>query len=104
MAKSFDPLLYDFKLCTSVREIQTGWALGRRARGWGWITHLTTSSFALSGSFDDTGQVEQLNVGVLVLDDTRNTGQRSKLVSSCGTLGLSQGAQQCRLEQEEADT
>ena len=62
--------------------------------------HLSTSSFALGGSFDDSGQVEQLDVGVLVLDDARDAGQRRELVGRRHTLGLRQGAQQSRLKQE----
>mmetsp|Transcript_42391 Transcript_42391/g.106950 ORF Transcript_42391/g.106950 Transcript_42391/m.106950 type:complete len:263 (-) Transcript_42391:71-859(-) len=56
--------------------------------GSGHSDHLSTTSFALGRSFDDTWCVEQLNSRIVILDHTRNAGQRGESVLCSGTLGL----------------
>jgi hypothetical protein len=43
---------------------------------------LSASALALSGTFDDTGQIQQLDLGVVVVDDTWDAGQCRELVGS----------------------
>lgn len=54
--------------------------------------YLSTTAFALRSTFDDTGQIEQLNIGPFVLDDARNTGQCGELVRGTFTLCVCDGA------------
>lgn len=50
--------------------------------GFGNGDHLSTSTFAVFGSLNDSGKVEHLNCSAIVLDLTRNCSQSRKLVSS----------------------
>lgn len=50
---------------------------------------LATTPLALGGALNDTRQVQQLYVGALVLDHTRNAGQGGELIVCCGFLGKS---------------
>jgi hypothetical protein len=44
--------------------------------------HLTTTTFAVLSTFNDTGQIEQLNVAALVTEGTGDTRQRCESVSN----------------------
>uniref|UniRef100_A0A182IKF5 Uncharacterized protein n=1 Tax=Anopheles atroparvus TaxID=41427 RepID=A0A182IKF5_ANOAO len=59
--------------------------------------HLPTATLALGGPLDDTGQIEQLYVGTLVLDHTRDAGERRELVVGRFALGFGERRQQRRL-------
>ena len=60
-------------------------------------TYLSAPALSVLGALDDPGQVEQLDLGALVLDAPGHRRQRRELVS--GNLGVHAGqvAQQCRL-------
>lgn len=45
--------------------------------------HLPSSALALCCSLNDTGQIQQLDLGVVVVDDTRDACQRGELIRSC---------------------
>ena len=69
---------------------------------------LSTTTFALRSALDDTGQIEQLYLGALVLDHTRHTGQGRELVSSDFALGVGDRGKQSGLadgrKADEGDT
>lgn len=44
--------------------------------------NLLSSTLAVSSPFDNTGQIQQLNLGVVVVDHTRDAGQCGELVGS----------------------
>jgi len=54
-------------------------------------THLPTSPLALGRALDDPREVEQLNAAVLVIDHTRNAGERRELVRRLLRLGRGKG-------------
>ena len=65
---------------------------------------LSTTTFALSSAFDDTGQIEKLNLGAFVLDDTGHTSQSRELVGGDLALGVGDGGEQSGLaDGREAD-
>ena len=58
---------------------------------------LSSSAFALRGTFDNTRQIEQLYFGAFVMNNARHACQCGKLVGGDHTLGARHRAQQCRL-------
>ena len=61
---------------------------------------LSPAALALGGTLDDPRQVEQLDVGAVVLDDARDAGERGELVAGALRLRLRQRAQQRRLRKQ----
>lgn len=44
---------------------------------------LTTTTFTLRGTLNNTWQIQELNLGVVVVNDTRNTCQCCELIGCC---------------------
>eukprot|EP00053_Salpingoeca_punica_P020781 m.212348 g.212348 ORF g.212348 m.212348 type:complete len:417 (+) comp20083_c0_seq1:2736-3986(+) len=69
---------------------------------------LATTTFAVLGTLNDTRQVEELDLGALVADDTRHRRQRGELVGSHLRVHTSKVGQQRRFadrwEPDKADT
>lgn len=61
---------------------------------------LLAATLALRRALDNSGKIEQLDVGTLVLDDTRDARQRRELVRSALALRLGQRAQKRGLHRE----
>lgn len=55
---------------------------------------LTVRTFALGGPLNDTRQIEQLDFGIVVVDDTRNAREGCEFVGSRFALGASEVRQQ----------
>lgn len=57
--------------------------------------HLSSSTFSLSGTFDNTGQIQELDFGVVVVDDTWDASQGGELISSWEWFCVGDGAEKC---------
>ena len=55
---------------------------------------LSSSTFSFSGTFNDTGKIQKLDFGIIVVDDTRNAGQGGKFISCWEWLSVSDGAEE----------
>lgn len=51
--------------------------------GAGYGNDLTTTPLALGSALDDSGQIQQLDIGTLILNDARNAGQSGELIVCC---------------------
>lgn len=58
---------------------------------------MSTTALALRGTFDDTGQIQDLNLCAAILENTRNGCQGGKRVGRGLTLGLGDLGQESRL-------
>ena len=44
------------------------------------VYHLPTTSLALGSPFDDSRKIEELDFGVIVLNDSRNASKRGEFI------------------------
>jgi hypothetical protein len=45
-------------------------------------TYLPPTTYSFKSAFNDSGKIEKLNLGIIVVDDARNASQRRKLIRS----------------------
>lgn len=59
--------------------------------------HLPSPTLALCSTLNDTRQIEKLDLGIVVVDDTRDACKGGELISSCLRLGAGKLVQKRRL-------
>lgn len=61
--------------------------------------YLSSSAFSLRGAFDDSGQIEQLDVGAFVFYDAGDARERRELIAGGFRFGVRQRRQQSGLQE-----
>lgn len=54
-------------------------------------------TFALRGALDNAGKIQQLDLGLIVMDDAGDAGERGELIGRNLRLGAGQDCENCGL-------